>query len=146
MIGIGILVADILAMGVETAFKGTINEAVKDAYRALKEKIAGKSPAEVASLEHMPSSRSRREVIAEIVDAEPANDQEDLRILAYNLAQRLKEFADPIGLDVRSLEAAELKLGNINVSEGLGARIVDTKISGSVRIEDISIGRSLGKM
>src|SRR5271157_4043092 len=103
MSGIGLFVADILAMGAEAAFKGTINEAVKDAYHALKEKIAGKSPDEVASLEHKPSSENRRAVVAEIVDAEPPNYQEDLMVLANNLAQRLRENAGPIGLDVRSL-------------------------------------------
>jgi hypothetical protein len=55
------------------------------------------------------------------------------------------EGGGPIGLDVGTLEALEVNLGAITVTEGTGARFRKVKTSGAVKVGPIKVGRSPGK-
>ena len=83
-ITIGMLVAGALSLGGE-AVKAAISETVKDAYKALKDKLAVWAGGDVAELENMPHSDARKAVIAETVNSLPTEDQEKLRDLAHVL-------------------------------------------------------------
>ena len=142
-ITVGVLVAGALSLGGE-AVKAAVGEVVKDAYKALKAKLAGWAAGDVAELERTPGSDARKAVIAELVNNLPAKDQEELRTLAQALTSRLKEEA-PIGLDIGRLDALAVELGNIVVTEGVGTRIQEARISGTFKTGDISVGSSPGK-
>jgi hypothetical protein len=143
---LGALVAAALSMAGEATLKGAVGEAVKDAYKALKEKASHWAGSDVEALEKIPASTTRQAVIAEIVDARPKDDQESLRVLAKTLVAGLKESAPVIGLDIGRLTALEVDLGNITViTEGIGARIEEARVEGTFKTGDISVGTPPGK-
>jgi hypothetical protein len=131
-------------MTAETALKGAVGEAVKDGYKALKEKVSHWAPSEVAALEANPSSNGRQIIVAEIIDAQSEDDRSALRALAEALVIKLKENAPAIGLDVGRLTALEVELGNITVSNGVGARIAEVNVE-IFKTGDISVGDRSGK-
>ena len=59
-ITIGAVVASALAMAGEAALKGVVGATVKDAYKALKEKVAGWASSDVEALEKTPASAAPR--------------------------------------------------------------------------------------
>ena len=63
-ITVGMLVAGVLSLGGE-AVKTAVGEVVKDAYKALKAKLAVWAAGDVAALESTPSSDARKAAIAE---------------------------------------------------------------------------------
>ena len=102
---VGSLVAGALSMTAEAVLKGAVGEAVKDGYKALKEKVSHWASGEVTALEATPSSIGRQTVIAEIIDAQSEEDRKSLRELAEALVAKLKECAPAIGLDIGRLTA-----------------------------------------
>lgn len=142
---IGALIAWALSLGGEAIVKGAVGEAVKDAYKALKTKVSVWAAGDVAELEETPDSNTRKAVIAETVDRLSREDQESLRDLAQALAGKLKEQAPAIGLDVGRLDTLEVQLGNITVTQGIGARIEEARVAGTFRTGDISVGSQPGK-
>ena len=142
-ITVGVLVAGALSLGSE-AVKAVVGEAVKDAYRALKAKLAI-CAGDVAELEKTPHSEPRKAVIAEVVNNLPAKDQDELRGLAQVLTASLKEAAPAIGLDIGRLDALAVELGKITVTEGVGTRIQEAHVEGTFRVGDISVGSPPGK-
>jgi hypothetical protein len=142
-ITIGMLVAGALSLGGE-AVKTAISEAVKDAYKTLKDKLAVWAGGDVAELENMPHSDARKAVIAEIVNNLPPEDQGKLRDLAQVLTTKLKE-TPAIGLDIGRLDALAVELGKITVTEGVGTRIQEANVAGTFRTGDISVGSLPGK-
>lgn len=143
-ITVGVLVAGALSLGSE-AVKAVVGEVVKDAYKAVKAKVAIWAADDVEELEKTPHSEPRKAVIAEVVNNLPAKDQDELRGLAQVLTTRLKEAAPAIGLDIGRLDALAVELGKITVTEGVGARIQEAHVAGTFRVEDISVGSPPGK-
>jgi hypothetical protein len=141
---VGLLVAGALSLGGEAA-KTAVGEVVKDAYRALKTKMAVWAAGDVAELEKTPTSNARKAIIAEIVDGLSAKDQEALRDLAQILTSQLKKEAPTIGLDVGRLDALQVELGRITVTEGIGARIQEAKVTETFKTGEISVGPPPGK-
>ena len=141
----GALVAWALSLGGEAIVKGAVGEAIKDAYKALKAKVSVRAAGDVAELEKTPDSNTRKAVIAERVDRLSQEDQELLRDMAHALARILKERAPAIGLDVGRLDALEVQLGNIAVTQGIGARIKEARVAGTFRTGDISVEPPPGK-
>ncbi len=86
----------------------------------------------------------RQTVIAEIIDAQSEDDRKALRVLAEALVANLKECAPAIGLDVGRLTALEVQLGNLSVTNGIGARIAEANV-GTFKTGDISAGSRSGK-
>jgi hypothetical protein len=142
---LGALVAAALSMAGEATLKGAVGEAVKDAYKLLKEKVSHWAFNDVEALEKTPASTTRQAVIAEIVNARPKDDQESLRVLAETLVAGLKKSALVVGLDIGRLTALEVDLGNITVTEGIGARIEEARVEGTFKTGDISVGTPPGK-
>ena len=143
---IGAFVSTALGIAGESIVKGTAELAVKDAYVALKNKISGwVSGEDVAALETAPTSAARQAVIAEAVDALPEASKSAVLPLAQDVADRLKESKMPIGVDISRLTAAQIQLGRVSVTEGVGARIADSNITGIVSTGDIVVGTPPGK-
>ena len=143
---IGAFVSTALGIAGEAIVKGTAELAVKDAYIALRNKISGWiSGDDVAALEKAPASAARQAVIAEAVDALPEDRKAAVLPLAQAVADRLKESKTPIGVDIRRLTAAQIQLGRVSVTEGIGARITDSNITGTVSTGDIIVGTPPGK-
>ncbi len=141
---IGAFVSTAQGIAGEAIVKGTAELAVKDAYVALKSEIAGWiSGEDVAALEKAPTSAARQAVIAEAVDALPEASKSAVLPLAQDVADRLKESKVPIGVDISRLTAAQIQLGRISVTEGVGARIADSNITGMVSTGDIVAGTPL---
>lgn len=144
-ITIGVFVSWALGLAGEAMIKGAAGEAVKDAYHALKTKLSHWISGDVGELEKAPESKTRQAVIAEAVDGLPQEDRGALQALAQALADKLKEQGPTIGLDVGRLNAAEVQLGNLVVTEGIGARIQEASVAGIFRTGDISVGPPPGK-
>jgi hypothetical protein len=144
-ITVGIFVSWALGLAGEAIIKGAAGEAVKGAYQALKTKLSYWAAGDVRELEKAPDSKTRQAVIAEVVDRLSQHDQESLRDLAQVLAGKLREQAPTIGLDVDRLNAAEVQLGNITVTEGIGARVREANVPGTFKTGDISVGSPPGK-
>jgi hypothetical protein len=146
---IGMLAASALTMASDEAFKGFAGEAVKDAYKALKEKISNWAGADVEALEKAPASTARQSVVAEAVDDQPADEQASVKSLVDALVAALKSEAGksggPIGLDVGKIEALQVKLAAITVTEGTGARFKEVKTTGTFEAGPINVGNSPGK-
>jgi hypothetical protein len=136
---IGVLTASALAMGGEAALKGAVGEAAKDAYKALKSRVAQWAGSDVEALEMTPTSQARRAVVAEVVDSQSGNEQGALRVLAQQLLAALKR-SGPVGLDIGLLEAMEVQLGDITVTEGTGARFKEVRVDGTFSAGNISVG------
>lgn len=145
---VGGIVASALAMAAEAALKGTVGNLVKDLYKRLKEKVApwGRSD-DVDALEKEPGSGARCAVVAEVVDAQPADEQAAARKLAQELIAALKQTGPSVGLDMRRLEAKEVELGRITVTQkgGIGAIIDEVHLEGSFKAGDIQVGQPAKK-
>jgi hypothetical protein len=142
---VGSLVAQALSVAADAVLKGAAGEAVKDGYRALKERVSRWASGDIVELEKTPSSAARQAVIAEIIDDQSEKDRESLRALAEVLVTKLRESAPAIGLDIGRLTALEVQLGDITVTSGTGARIEEANVD-TIRTGNISVGdRSSGK-
>jgi hypothetical protein len=144
-ISVGTFVSWALGLAGEEILKGTVGEAVKDAYAALKAKVAGWAGGDVDSLEKSPASPARQAVIAETIDGLSADDQAKLHALAQALADRLKETGGPVGIDMTRLTATEVKVSKLSVASGVGAVLTDATVSGAVSAGDIVVGAPPGK-
>lgn len=141
---IGTLVASVLAMAAPEMVKSAVGEAVKDGYKALKEKLLPWAAREVAALEALPTSKGRQLVVAEIIDGQPTEEQQALRDSAEALIAKLRENAPAIGLEIGRLNALDVQLGNVAVAGGIGARIGEANVE-SFKVGDISVGERAGK-
>ena len=136
---IGVLAASAISTAVEALVKTGVGEAVKDAYKAVRDKVSHWASGEVATLEAAPASKGKQLAVAEIIDAQSADDKKALRALTETLLARLKESAPAIGLDVSRVADLEAQLGNITVTSGIGARFQDVT-GGTLKTGDISVG------
>jgi hypothetical protein len=140
---IGMLAASALAMAAEAVVKSSVGEVVKDAYKALKEKVATWTGSDVEALEKTPTSPARQAVIAEEIDRQSPADQADIKTLtiALNEALRNAAHAAPIGIDIGRLEVARVQLAAINVTEGVGFRADEVKTTGDFTTGPITVGK-----
>jgi hypothetical protein len=141
---IGALTASAIAMAFEQLVKTGVGEAVKDAYKALRDKVAHWASGEVATLEAAPSSKGKQLAVAEIIDAQSEEDKQALKALTETLLTKLKENAPAIGLDVARVTDLEMELGKISVTSGVGVRVQDAH-GGKLKTGDILVGEQSGK-
>jgi hypothetical protein len=139
---IGELVASALTMVGSEVLKGTASKAVKDAYEALKGKIANWAALDPEKInEQHVLSRPIQTEIAEAVDARSPVDQLEIRKL---VEQILIEYGTvPNGMQIAPLKTMEVKIENIHPAIGnvVGASIGDSVIvTGS---KSISIGHTV---
>jgi hypothetical protein len=145
-ITIGALVASALGLAGEAILKGAVGEAVKDSYRALKDKISSWAGNDVEALEKTPTSAARQAVVAEIVDAQPVEEVTHARALAEQLIAALESGGSNIGLDIGRLKAREVRLGTVKVQGGTGARIGEAHVAGTFGVEKIEVEAPSGKV
>jgi hypothetical protein len=136
---IGILTAKAISIAAEELVKTAVGGAVKEAYKALRDKVAHWASGEVATLEAAPSSTGKQLAVAEIVDAQSDEDRQVLEALTENLLAKLKENAPAIGLDVARVTDLEMELGKVTVTGGVGVRVRDA-LGGKLKTGDISVG------
>jgi hypothetical protein len=140
---IGSIVATILAMFGEAALKGAAGEVAKDLYKSLKSKVAHWAKGDLEALEASPNSAGRQAVVAELVDSLPVDERTAIATLVQKLIPHLRPHA--IGLDISRLEAMSVRLGEINVSGGIGARIEEARIQGAFTTGPITVEPKTGK-
>ena len=141
---IGACASTVLSMASEAALKGLIGEAAKDAYKALKEKIAKWAAPDIEALEKKPDSAARQAVLTETIDGLPEAEKLSVKILVEELANALRnsppQSSSPIGIDVGRLEAARIQLGRIDVQHGIGLRAEEVKTSGDFELKELNVG------
>ncbi len=142
-ITLGIIAANMLAMGAETVLKTSITEAVKDAYKGLKILLARHAPQEVAALEAAPASKGKQLAVAEVIDEKGGADESEIRRLVALLAEAIEKAAQaqPIGIDIGRLEATRVQLGQIEVTNGIGLRAQEIKTEGDFVVNVIKVGQ-----
>jgi hypothetical protein len=140
---IGTLAASMLAMAAEAVVKSGVGEVVKDAYTALKEKLAIWARGDIEALAKTPTSTSRQVVIAEEIDRQSPEDQADIQKLAIALNDALRNAAraGPIGIDIGRLDAARVQLAALNVTDGVGFRAGEVKTTGDFTTGTITVGK-----
>ena len=136
-----------LALGAgTTAGKAVVTEIVKDAYAALKRLIKDRYPTvSVEQLEAAPESKMRRGVIEEDLTKLGADKDPELLAAAQRLSDAVQRqapaLAASIGIDLKDLEAANVRLRDITAS-GTGVRMEGAKLSGDLDIEGVRAGPS----
>jgi len=137
-----------LALGAAAAAKEVGGQVVKDAYGALKTFIISHYPkASVDSLEAAPDSERRRGVVEEDLQVANAAGDVELAALAGKLVEVIRQqgpgVAAAIGVDLRDVEAINLRLADITAS-GTGVKVEHGRFSGDIAISGIRAGDQSG--
>jgi hypothetical protein len=140
---IGVLAASALGMAAEAVVKSSVGEVVKDAYKALKDRVAIWIRGDIEALEKTPTSALRQAVIAEEIDKQSPVDHAEIKALTIALNDALRKAAQaaPIGIDIGRLEAARVQLTAINVTEGVGLRADEVNTTGDFTTGPITVGK-----
>ena len=134
-----------LALGAGAiAGKEVVSGVVKDAYAALKAMIAARYPkASVAAVEQAPDSKARQAVLAEDLTKAGAAQDADLAATARALIQAIEQHAPAaaaaIGVDLKDVAAANLRLADIAAS-GTGVRVERGTFTGDIDIRGVRAG------
>ena len=134
-----------LALGAgATATKELASTVVKDTYEALNGLIKRRYPkVSVEQLEQAPQSKSRRGVVEEDLTAAGAGQDAELVAAAHRLTELVQQqapgVAAAIGVDLRDVEAANLRLADIAAS-GTGVKVEKGKFSGDIDIRGVRAG------
>ncbi len=134
-----------LALGAGAdAGKEVLSAVVKDAYAALKDLIKRRYPkVSVEQLEQAPESKSRRAVVEEDLTNSGAGQDAELLAAAHKLTELIQQqapgVAAAIGVDLKDVEAASLRLADIAAS-GTGVKLEKGKFSGDIEIRGVRAG------
>ena len=134
-----------LALGAgATAGKEIVSALVKDAYSTLKELIRARYPkVSVDQLEQAPESKNRRLVVEEDLAASGAGQDTALLDAAHSLMALIQQHAPgaaaAVGVDLKDVEAANLRLADIAASGG-GVKVEKGKFSGDIDIRNVRAG------
>jgi hypothetical protein len=123
-----------LALGAAEAGKAVAGESVKDAYSKLKGVIKKRyAEFSIEKLEEAPHSEFRRAILEEdLANSDVLQDAELLaaaRDLTKLIHQQAPDLAAAIGVDLRDVEAANLRLADI-ISSGTGVKLGGIDIRG----------------
>jgi hypothetical protein len=140
---IGALAASALAMGAEAVLKGGVGEAVKDAYKALKEKITTWASGDVEALANEPDSKGRQIIVSEKIDKQSPDNQNAVQTLAMALinAMEANESSHPIGFDLGRLHAWRVRFGTVEVPQGTGFKADEIVTLGEFSVENLKVGK-----
>ena len=127
------------------ALEGVVGEAAKNAYKALKDRIAQWSESDVAALEKSPDSSKRQELLVEEIDKQSPHDLAEVKMLADALIDQLQKQPPAVGVDIGRLEAIRVRLGEITVTEGVGFRAADVLTPGEFSLDKLTVGKTPGK-
>jgi hypothetical protein len=134
-----------LALGAgATAGKEVVSALVKDAYGKVKELVRTRYPkVSVDQLEQAPESKSRRSVVEEDLSASGAGQDAELLAAAHKLTELIQQHAPgaavAIGVDLKDVEAANLRLADIAAS-GTGVKVEKGNFSGDIDISGVRAG------
>jgi hypothetical protein len=134
-----------LALGAgATAGKEVLGSVAKDAYAALKNLVKKRYPkVSIEQLEQAPESKGRRAVVEEDLTEAGAGQDAELLAAAHKLIELIRQQAPntaaAIGVDLKELEAANLRLTDIAAS-GTGVKLEKGKFSGDVDIHGVRAG------
>lgn len=141
--------AQALAFTGEEAVKSLVGETVKDAYHKLKSKVTLWAPTEVEELQRNPGSKGRQLTVVEVIEKRSSGEQAEGAALAQALLDALEEAANtnpgPIGIDVRELRAARVKLREVIVDRGTAVRADKIDTPGDFEIDSLKVGTKQGK-
>lgn len=140
---IGSIAAAALAMGAEVALKAGVGEAIKDAYKALKDCVSKWAQPELNALEGAPTSKGKQLAVAEVLDSAPPDETAEIRLLVAALQRSLRDTAasGAIAIDTEKLEADSVRLREIDISSGTGIRAKEIKVSGEFSMENLRVGK-----
>ncbi len=115
---IGSLAATVLAMTAEASPRGILGETTRGAYAALKTRIAQWASRDVAILERMYASWTRKDHIAKIIEQQPPADQASIKDLTSALLEGLKQdvLRGSVGISIRRLEVMHQQLMAVGVA------------------------------
>ncbi len=134
-----------LALGAgATAGKEMVGAVVKDAYTALKELIKRRYPkVSIEQLEQAPELKNRRAVAEEDLAASGAAGDPELAAAARKLTELIQQqapsVAAAIGVDLKDVQAANLRLADIAAS-GTGVKVEKGTFSGDIEIRGVRAG------
>ena len=134
-----------LALGAGSiAGKEVVSSLVKDAYAALKVLIKNRYPkVSIEQLEQTPASKNRRAVVEEDLSTSGAGQDAELVAAARRLTELIQQqapgVAAAIGVDLKDVEAANLRLADIAAC-GTGVKVEKGKFSGDIDIRGVRAG------
>jgi hypothetical protein len=141
------LIVTALATGAAAGLTANAEQAVKDAYKGLKNLIQSRfSQVDVKPLEQKPESKAKQDSIAEdLADSGADQDAEVLRTaqeLIKLIESRAPEAAAAIGIDLEQLRAG----GSINIEDvvasGTGIRGKDWEAQQDINLKGIHAGQT----
>lgn len=133
-----------LALGAASGLKDTAAKVITDAYSALKTVIQNKyNKVNLSQLEQNPKSKARQGVVAEDLANTAISADADVLEKAKQLLDLIKTHAPgeaaAIGVDLKDLEAASLKIADV-IATGTGVRLEHGKIAGQMDITGVRAG------
>jgi len=139
------LIVSALAAGAAASLKPTAEEAVKDAYSAIKRLIKARySTVDLEPIEKRPDSDVKQASVAEDFGSTTAgNDQELLeraRALVELVAQHDRAAAATVGVELDQVRAAFVKIGQVDAA-GSGIKITKSDFEGGIDIGEVSAGK-----
>jgi hypothetical protein len=139
-----------LALGAAAGLKGTTEQLIKDGYTTLKTLLTSKFPqarSSIDQLEHAPDSKARRAVVEEDLTKEGVGHSTEIlqqaKALLDVIAQRAPNTAEVIGVSLRDITGASLRIGEV-LSSGSGVVITGADIGGDINIENVRAGQQGG--
>jgi hypothetical protein len=126
------------------AGKEVVSSLVKDSYAAVKALLKSRYPnVSVDHLEQAPESKARRASVEEDLTATDAGHDAEVvaaaRKLIEAIQQHAPEAAAAIGVDLRDVSAANLRLTNI-AAPGTGVQVHRGTFTGDIDIRDVRAG------
>jgi hypothetical protein len=134
-----------LALGAQAALKDVASQALKDAYTGLKASVRNRfgGKVDVEQLERAPSSKGSQNAAREELRAAGAECDPELAAKVQELLELIRReapaAADAIGVDLREVKAANLRLKDI-AALGTGVKLERGKFTGDINITGVRAG------
>nr|WP_139795581.1 hypothetical protein [Nocardia donostiensis] len=138
------MVAAAVAAGAAAGLTSTAEQAVIDAYQALKQLITGRyRSVDIEVVEQQPQSPDQQEVLAEeLRQAGAGNDEELLAVASRVLVavhHHTPQAAETVGVRLHEVRAGEIEITDV-ASTGGGVSVENTSVDGSFTVTGIRAG------
>lgn len=142
------LIVSALAAGAAATLKPAAEEAVKDAYAAIKELVRARyATVDIEAIEGGPGSTANQASVAEDLKSTRAGDDQELLERAHALvelvAQHDRHAAETVGIELDQIRAAFVKIGQVDAA-GSGVKISKSEFTGGVEIGAVTAGKAKG--
>lgn len=140
------IVVTALALGAAAGLQATAEQAVRDAYGALKALIKRKyAGVDVEQLEKAPASRARQALGEEELAQVEAGQDEELLQQAKRLLDAVEQHAPAaagaVGVSLEEIKGASLRISDI-IATGTGVSVKKADLSGDIDISGVRAGGS----